>query len=76
MAAVKNSIMREEHVPKSREKFQECHALFSLGFTAEVLCPFFVLSNVCCTNLFTCSIHVCSCPVCMNEYSMLDNKHG
>lgn len=23
-----------------------------------------------CTNLFSCSIHVCSCPVCMNECSM------
>jgi hypothetical protein len=39
MAAVKNCIMREEIVPKSREKFQECPALFSLGLTAEVLCP-------------------------------------
>jgi hypothetical protein len=40
MTAVKNCIMREENVPKSREKFQECHALFSLGFTEEELCPF------------------------------------
>ena len=31
-------IMREENVPKSREKFQECHALFSLGLIAGVLC--------------------------------------
>jgi hypothetical protein len=62
--------MGEENVPKSREKFQECQALFSLGFTAEELCHFCVLSNVWCTNLFSCSIHVCLCPVCMNECSM------
>jgi hypothetical protein len=42
MAAVKNCIMREENVPKGGEKFQGCHALFFLGFTAEVLCPFCV----------------------------------
>jgi hypothetical protein len=69
--------MREENVPKSREKCQECYALFSLGFTAEVLCPFCVLSNVWCTNLFMCSIHLCSCPICMNVLCfMLDNKDG
>jgi hypothetical protein len=39
----KNCIMWEENVPKSREKFQECHALLSLDLIAEVLCPLLCL---------------------------------
>jgi hypothetical protein len=44
IAAVnKNCIMKEENVPRNREKFQECHALFSLGLIAGVLCSLLCL---------------------------------